>query len=310
MLSRYLLAIRNHLRRHWFFTLVQFSAIACLAYWWRNLPVPGYAIGVLALLAAVMSIHAEMRPWQKAVWMVLFGAFLFVEFRAIDKDRAEYAAAERAKRAEEQAEFARIANGINATLTASDKQFAATMGRTDQVLKNITGGESFAVVIPILGVQYPSDSEIPLAIENHGTNILTGVSVTLYTAGIWMGYTHQSILRSIENRVSVGTLHPGERLVLNRQIRPEEFMHADVDTGPEAGHFYRVFAYIAAQNFTSVQNLDFEKNPENRDRWLYRYKVYRQKWTVNKMAKTAPQDDGLIEQVDWSSDSNNPIYKH
>ena len=54
-LARFWPAVREHLRHHWFFSLVQLSAVALLALWWRHLPVPGYAIGVLAVLAAVMS---------------------------------------------------------------------------------------------------------------------------------------------------------------------------------------------------------------------------------------------------------------
>jgi hypothetical protein len=83
--------ISHHLRRHWFFSLVQLGAVAWAVVWWRSLPVPGYAIGVLAVLAAVMSVHIEvgMAWWQKALWMLLMGGFLFLEFRAIEKDRRD-----------------------------------------------------------------------------------------------------------------------------------------------------------------------------------------------------------------------------
>jgi len=44
---------------------------------------------MLAVVAAVMSVHPDMKPWQRSLWMLLIGAFMIVEFRAIDKDRKE-----------------------------------------------------------------------------------------------------------------------------------------------------------------------------------------------------------------------------
>ena len=65
---------------------MQLSSLLLFVYWWycHSLP-PGYAIGVLAVLAAAMSIHleAKMQWWEKSIWMLLMGAFLILELRAI-----------------------------------------------------------------------------------------------------------------------------------------------------------------------------------------------------------------------------------
>lgn len=81
-------------RRHWFGVLlytVQFTAFS-FALWYipyRHLPLPGVAVAIIAVLAAVMSIHPKIGPWQKVGYLLLIGAFLVTELRAIRKDRKD-----------------------------------------------------------------------------------------------------------------------------------------------------------------------------------------------------------------------------
>jgi len=151
--AHYSVTVRAHLRRHWFFDLVQFAAIPLIFVWWHNLPSPGFAIGVLAVLAAVMSVQSDMRGWQRAAWILLFGAFLAVEFRAITKDRVDAALADAEKRASENAQFLTIIKGLIDSNQQSQKQFQATMSglnttvdRVGDSIKTQTGGDSFAFV--------------------------------------------------------------------------------------------------------------------------------------------------------------------
>lgn len=69
--------VYSHLRHQWFFDLVQLASVMLEIYWCRKLPVPGYAIAVLAFLAVVMTFHAtlhtEMALWQKGTWVALAG---------------------------------------------------------------------------------------------------------------------------------------------------------------------------------------------------------------------------------------------
>jgi hypothetical protein len=119
--------LRSYLRHQWFFNLVQLAGVGCAIHWWRHLPVPGYAIGVLAVLAAVMSVHGKMQRWQKVMWMLLIGAFLLLEFRAIDKDRTDFARGDSSRRQQETQQFQSIANGLTASLEQSQRHFDATM---------------------------------------------------------------------------------------------------------------------------------------------------------------------------------------
>ncbi len=71
------------------FLLVQISIFVWAWFLWRHLPNPGWAVAILAGVAAVMSVHGEMRGWQKAIWMMLIGCLLIIELRSISNDRAE-----------------------------------------------------------------------------------------------------------------------------------------------------------------------------------------------------------------------------
>src|ERR1700730_8216032 len=110
-IARFWAAIRAHLRNHLFFDLVQFTAVPLIFWWCYDLPSPGYAIGVVAGFAAVMSTQADMRRWQKALWMLLIGAFVILEFRAIDKDRGDAVLADAQRRIAENSQFLTIVTG-------------------------------------------------------------------------------------------------------------------------------------------------------------------------------------------------------
>jgi hypothetical protein len=73
------------------FLALEFAFIP-LALWWvpyKHLPSPGWAVAFIAVAAAAMSVHDEMRGWQKGIWLLIIGFFLITELRAISKDRAE-----------------------------------------------------------------------------------------------------------------------------------------------------------------------------------------------------------------------------
>jgi hypothetical protein len=146
--------------------------------------------------------------------------------------------------------------------------------------------------------------DVPLAVENHGSHILTGGSVTVYDSGVWIQMTHRSILQSVKNRRYIGTLYAGERLVLDLQIQPEQFIRLG---GDKSG--FRVFIYVAAQNFTATEYLDFKHDSSHP--WVYRYKIYRDNnpaefVRARKKGKT-PQSPVFLEAMGWSLDANDPV---
>jgi hypothetical protein len=191
------------LRRHLFFTLVQICAIAWAIHWWRHLPAPGYAIGVLAVLAAAMSIHGEMLPWHKAVWMLLIGVFLIIEFRAIDRDRANYSNTETAKRIEERKQFQAIADGISATIANSDKQFAATMSGIRQNIDTITGGTTYCYV-----VAGPVGNDFLLTVNTVGSSPLHDVYVELVDLDMLKSLNATGKLLTLDAIQSFTTYYP------------------------------------------------------------------------------------------------------
>ena len=151
--THYWVSVRIHLRHHLFFDSIQFAAAPLIIWWWYRLPSPGYAIGVVALLAAVMSMQGDTRRWQKALWMLLIGAFVILEFRAIDKDRADAVLADGDRRTVENSRFFTILTGLLDSNQQSQKQFQETMSRLDATLNRVgdsiktqTGGDSFAYV--------------------------------------------------------------------------------------------------------------------------------------------------------------------
>lgn len=114
---------------------------------------PGYSIGVLSVVAAVMSVHPDMQPWQKGLWMLVIGAFLVVEFRAINKDRSDNQTAQNNARTEEAKAFKRIADGINTAIVNNQEAFAVSMGRMNKLgeltkkdIDEATGGDSFCYI--------------------------------------------------------------------------------------------------------------------------------------------------------------------
>jgi hypothetical protein len=78
-------------KSHYFgWALISCSGLGYL-YWSSHVPSPGEAVAALAVLAAIMTFRGEIGGLEKFFWMLVLFAFLFMELRAIDKDRADYA---------------------------------------------------------------------------------------------------------------------------------------------------------------------------------------------------------------------------
>ena len=113
---------------HAFFIL----EVGCLplAFWWipySHLPPPGWAVAFIAGAAAAMSVHDDMKGWQKALWMLIIGVFLITETRAINKDRAIIEAQALQDRNDQNAAF-------KAVRDKQDKDFSATaQGLSDAI---------------------------------------------------------------------------------------------------------------------------------------------------------------------------------
>jgi hypothetical protein len=102
--------------------------------WWiptKHLPLPGFAVGIIAFLGAVMSVQpSPMRPRQKFIWLILIGAFMVTELRAIRKDRNDSNVQALKDRNEQDQKFQGIRD-------AENKQFQTTAGRLTEAINGI-----------------------------------------------------------------------------------------------------------------------------------------------------------------------------
>jgi hypothetical protein len=117
-----------------------------------HLPPSGWAVAFIALAAAAMSVHNDMKGWQKGIWMLIIGAFLVTELRAINKDRHDserqvnldrqnqYTAFE-GIRAAQNSEFTVTANGLNAAISGIDSTLKTANATLRQTAPHALFGE-------------------------------------------------------------------------------------------------------------------------------------------------------------------------
>jgi hypothetical protein len=84
-----------------------FAQLICLlwiAYWLILPPSLGEGVLLLGLVAALMTLHADMKSWHRAVWIFILAWCAFLEFKAISVDHND----QRAIRDREEASFTKI----------------------------------------------------------------------------------------------------------------------------------------------------------------------------------------------------------
>ncbi len=75
--------------KHWLTGWILFGlfGLLCICWWWR-IPPTGYAIGTLAVVAALMAaIMENLRAVARFAWIILLFGFLWIEMKAIDRGR-------------------------------------------------------------------------------------------------------------------------------------------------------------------------------------------------------------------------------
>jgi hypothetical protein len=147
---------------------------------------PGYAIGLLALAAGIMSVRPQMQFLEKLAWVAILVTFTYQEMKAIKQNDIE----NKAVRTSENDAFGHIVSDLKISIQNSKEQYSQTVQHVDSVaatmqrvadlakinLENVTGGNSYAYVFPTnvsnTGLQL-------LNIENTGSQILSGVNVEI-----------------------------------------------------------------------------------------------------------------------------------
>lgn len=273
-------SVRGHLHSHWFHIPCQVIVASFCVYWYWHIPAPNKAVLALTGVTIIMAL-LEMRTGHKAVYLLLVICLIFTENRAINKDRADSLKAEDDHRNEERGKFQSIADGLDATIANSDRQFAATMGKQNELLQNLTGGDSFAFVVP--QTHAATSNGLPLAIHNRGKYMLTGVTVT-----VWGPHVFECVNPFDVVPFYVGTLNPGEIRTIGLSLKPLVDEKHDTDA---------YWIRIAAQNFTADQMLNIRKGKWALP-WAYRYWVTKTTFRPNG---TSTQKF-LIKPTEWSDD--------
>jgi hypothetical protein len=243
-------------------------------YWHLCVPSPGKAVAMLAVVAAVMSIR-DLSGFAKVCWVVLLFGFLLIEVKSIDNDRAEHDRRQAELIKEEREHFGEIGRGIETAIQKSDEHFTATMKKSDALvsastravemssksLGEITGGKSFAVVIPVLATPIHNGMEFPLSVSVQGRYPLSDVWIQRVDIDPSV-ITRQQAEAFFENRDAwgprshIGVLPLRTGPILSLTISPK----ADKEN---------VFLFtVDARNGATSEKLKVRKNP-NTGIWEY-----------------------------------------
>src|ERR1700687_609520 len=192
-----------------------------LAFWNKTIPPSGYAVAGLAVAAAVMALRGEMGGKEKVAWIFILFGFLWVELTSIDeKDKAQ-TDIQNIARAQQLEHFREIGDGIRASMAQSDRNFAATMGRTNQVLQNLTGGESYPEIVVIPATGEPS-GDMRFAFSVNGSSPLYEVSYKVISGRPPYLPTKESMAEALAGIgwTHLGELHPKVIRPLNEIVHP------------------------------------------------------------------------------------------
>ena len=274
--------------KSWPISVLLCGSGAAAALWaWLVVPAPGISIAILGLVAAIMSLRGEMRPMEKASWMLIISILLVAEIQSIRSDRTYTDGKAKSDREAQDKAFELVLKKEDAQLQETLQGFSAVAGLARKSIENETGGSSYAYLTPQMGF-----TPIPLTIYNYGTNTLTGVLVEILPPTQTLESFTNAILNPVE--IQVGTLHPGTfgttgpRILKGYNIDPH-YITTTVE--------YRAFIY--SQNFTVTQHLWFK--PGIHKPMLYKTLVERQ-YVKSKIGDTVNFGYKVLFQSDWSKD--------
>jgi hypothetical protein len=243
-------------RYHWWDVAMQLVAASVIIYWFLYTPAPNKAVLILTFLTAAMATF-DTSKWSKLIYLGLILCLMGVENRAINKDRADTSDAENRRRKEQNDKFQGIADQLQASLDNNNQQFAASMGKYNQILQNITGVDSYGIVVP-----QNFGENIPVLVWNVGKQPLLGVTLTIAhtTEANWGSAFFKPYF--------VGNIAPGDHaavagVVLNPTTEPATAQD-------------NYWIQISAQNGTVHESLMFRKNHKAGVPWpAYSYIISR-----------------------------------
>ncbi len=99
-----------------------------------------------------MSVHPDMRPWQKFIWLLLIGTFLITELRAIRKDRAVAEQQALRDRSEQNLAFQAIRNEEYGPFDLTAKAIQGAITGIDSTLK--TSNQTLIITQPHAALRF------------------------------------------------------------------------------------------------------------------------------------------------------------
>ena len=280
--------------------------------WWQWHPPIGSYIGFLAFLGVVVPLFRDLGkigPREKAIWTLVIFALFGLELRTLYLDRDEHDAEQALIRCRELESFQHIADTLSGAIAQANAQYTSTINHVDgvlattqevgklsqQTLENVTGGNSYAYVIPAtvvprVGFSHPVtvDTRFSAWVQNNGKHILSGVFVSVVKMKNASGISDGGLIGPIE----VGVMSGNSRVML-----PRFFMNPE---GDGTDHY---FITITAQNGNYDEDLYFRKSKDGTG-WAYRL-------TVNKrtLAKNGYPIHALLKTVEWTEPQILPAHK-
>lgn len=224
---------------------------------------PGVFIAILAVVAAAATFRKEPRTSEKAFWIFVFLGLMCAEVWMMGIDRQGTEDRQVKADAAQIAGFGSIGESIKASINESDRNFSETIGKTNVVLQNITGGNSFGFVVP-----QPSMGPIPLVVWNHGAQQLAGVTITIARTQEpdWGSAFFKPIF--------IGTIGPHDHAPVPLFISPNPEEKSGQDN---------YWIMISAQNGTVSQSLWFRKSKKEGLPWAYSYLVAKPIYSRKRM---------------------------
>ena len=291
------------------YVLIVLALCMCVHYI-RWTPPPGYAVAVLAFIAAVMSIRKNS-GMQKFLWLPSMAILLGIEFHSIRIDRQLNDSQQQTRFELQMNQFKAIGTGITTSMNANQTYFEQTMRNakvlldtTNDValmakgsLEEITGANSFPYISP--QVHGYDGGIIPLAVWDVGKNMLANVAITIRNSEDYGG---DAIKFAAAPEIEIGVVHPGWPRMLKGGISPHPH-------GTDGSDVYVIEMYT--QHELYIETLHFRKLASGSG-WAFRSVVSHEEFShkgqgskrVN-MGRSVP----LCGSSRWS-DEPAPKYKH
>ena len=274
----------------WNLATIQGISIIVASYFYE---IPPYSIGiasiVLALVAVVMTIRAEEK-WsrtERILWFVLALLLGGTEIRTIQQDTFRRDQQESADRKTEREEFTKILQQNQKQFETSLQEFAQIGRGEKENVDAVTGGESYAVVTPIL-----------VPINGQNTFRLTA----------WLGKNRPkhrlSNVRIIFRKMPIATpdvtsfLKSGQErdLIFSGELVPDLSQLLDSTISPEMdGGTTSYFVNVSAQNKPTIETLKVQY--DSKTGWHYSFVVSRELGNQGKyeeLERTSPEWRGFL----------------